>query len=59
MTQSAAQKIGQIESQQNSAIALESPARELLLFRLSCAQTANGLSHYYMYGDVAPEETLL
>ena len=39
--------------------ALERQAHELVLYRLRCAQTANGLSHYYMWGDVAPEETLL
>ncbi|MDP2660968.1 MAG: hypothetical protein Q8R28_09590 [Dehalococcoidia bacterium] len=59
MQQSAVQETSQTVSKQDSAIALESPAQELLLFRLTCARTANGLSHYYMYGDVAPEETLL
>lgn len=59
MTQSTVKEIGQIESKQNGAAALDLQAQELLLFRLSCAHTANGLSHYYMYGDVAPEETLL
>ena len=38
---------------------LERQGKELILYRLRCAQTANGLSHYYMYGDTAPEETLL
>jgi hypothetical protein len=38
---------------------LERRGQELILYRLRCARTANGLSHYYMYGDVAPEETLL
>jgi hypothetical protein len=38
---------------------LAARAQDLILFRLRCAQTANGLSHYYMYGDLAPEETLL
>lgn len=38
---------------------LDRPAQELVLYRLRCAQTANGLSHYYMWGDVAPEDTLL
>jgi len=38
---------------------LERQGEELILYRLRCAQTANGLSHYYMYGDVAPEDTLL
>jgi len=39
--------------------AWENPPRELVAFSLRCARTANGLSHYYMYGDVAPEESLL
>lgn len=38
---------------------LERPAQELIVFRLQCARTANGLSHYYMYGDITPDETLL
>ncbi|MCL5264884.1 MAG: hypothetical protein M1343_06795 [Chloroflexi bacterium] len=38
---------------------LERSGNELILYRLCCAQTANGLSHYYMYGDIAPDETLL
>ena len=38
---------------------LERQGEELILYRLQCARTANGLSHYYMYGDVAPEETVL
>lgn len=28
-------------------------------YRLKCAKTANGLSHFVMYGDVAKEKTLL
>ena len=28
-------------------------------YRLKCAQTANGLSHFVMYGDVPKEKTLL
>lgn len=35
------------------------PPQELIAFSLRCARTANGLSHYYMYGDLAPEESLL
>lgn len=44
---------------QENPAALARRGEKLILFRLRCAQTANGLSHYYMYGDVAPEETLL
>lgn len=28
-------------------------------FRLKCQKTANGLSHFVMYGDVPKEKTLL
>ena len=28
-------------------------------YRLKCAKTANGLSHFVMYGDVSKEKTLL
>lgn len=28
-------------------------------YRLKCARTANGLSHFVMYGDVSKKETLL
>ncbi len=38
---------------------LERRGQALILYRLQCARTANGLSHFYMYGDVPPEETLL
>ena len=46
-------------AQQTPVEVLAARAQDLILFRLRCAQTANGLSHYYMYGDVASEETLL
>jgi hypothetical protein len=28
-------------------------------YRLKCAKTANGLSHFVMYGDVSKDKTLL
>ncbi len=28
-------------------------------YRLKCAKTANGLSHFVMYGDVPKEKTLV
>lgn len=28
-------------------------------YRLKCAKTANGLSHFVMYGDVPKEKSLL
>lgn len=32
---------------------------ETIAYRLKCARTANGLSHYVMYGDVNKKESLL
>lgn len=59
MTPTDARKIDPAVVQKGDQSVLEQPGRELILYRLCCAQTANGLSHYYMYGDVAPNETLL
>ncbi len=30
-----------------------------IAYRLKCAKTANGLSHFVMYGDVQKEKTVL
>lgn len=30
-----------------------------IAYRLKCAKTANGLSHFSMYGDVPKEKTVL
>jgi len=32
---------------------------EVISYRLKCARTANGLSHFVMYGDVPRERSLL
>lgn len=32
---------------------------EVISYRLKCARTANGLSHFVMYGDVPREKSLL
>ena len=32
---------------------------KLTSYRLKCPKTANGLSHFVMYGDIKEEETLL
>jgi len=32
---------------------------ETISYRLKCAKTANGLSHYVMYGDVDGKSALL
>ena len=31
----------------------------VISYRLKCAKTANGLSHYLMYGDVPEDKSLL
>ena len=48
-----------LDARANLAAALEPQDRKLIVFRLRCAQTANGLSHYYMYGDLEPAKTVL
>lgn len=37
----------------------EKAESEVSSYRLKCAKTANGLSHFVMYGDVPKEKTLL
>lgn len=32
---------------------------DTVAYRLKCAKTANGLSHFVMYGDVPKKKTLL
>lgn len=32
---------------------------DTLCYRLKCAKTANGLSHFVMYGDVEKDKALL
>ncbi|MCK4519919.1 MAG: hypothetical protein KAT96_01980 [Candidatus Omnitrophica bacterium] len=32
---------------------------KLTSYRLKCPKTANGLSHFVMYGDIKEEKTLL
>ncbi|MDP2938853.1 MAG: hypothetical protein Q8O13_02065 [Candidatus Omnitrophota bacterium] len=32
--------------------------KEIISYRLKCQKTANGLSHFVMYGDVPKEKTL-
>lgn len=59
MIEKSSQTMDQIKGIGDDKNSLEGPARELIVYRLRCAQTANGLSHYYMYGDVSPEDTLL
>ncbi|MFZ2937130.1 MAG: hypothetical protein WA066_00300 [Candidatus Omnitrophota bacterium] len=37
----------------------EKEGSKAVSYRLKCAKTANGLSHFVMYGDVPKEKTLL
>lgn len=37
----------------------EKAKSEVSSYRLKCDRTANGLSHFVMYGDVPKEKTLL
>ena len=32
---------------------------ETISYRMRCPRTANGLSHFVMYGDIKEQETLL
>lgn len=32
---------------------------DTIAYRLKCAKTANGLSHFVMYGDVSKKKSLL
>ena len=43
-------KIGAEKNREGSAV---------VSYRLKCVKTANGLSHFVMYGDVSKEKTLL
>lgn len=35
------------------------PKSSTISYRMKCAKTANGLSHFVMYGDVSKKETLV
>ena len=35
------------------------PETKATSYRLKCPKTANGLSHFVMYGDIKEEKTLL
>lgn len=38
---------------------IENNESKPISYRLKCARTANGLSHFVMYGDVDKKKTLL
>lgn len=37
----------------------EKPRSDTIAYRLKCAKTANGLSHFVMYGDAPKKKVLL
>ncbi|MFH1563764.1 MAG: hypothetical protein ABIF11_10185 [Nitrospirota bacterium] len=37
----------------------QTPKDETISYRLKCEKTANGLSHFVMYGDVPKEKSLV
>ncbi len=59
MTVDSARRQTQSEDEKGVKTALRRPMEGLLSYRLRCGHTANGLSHYYMYGDLEPEKTVL
>lgn len=46
------------EQKRNSKVEIKEKA-DTLAYRLKCAKTANGLSHFVMYGDVPKKKSLL
>lgn len=43
----------------DSGVIKNRKSSSILSYRLKCAKTANGLSHFVMYGDVPKEKTVL
>ncbi|MDP3732054.1 MAG: hypothetical protein Q8R31_03355 [Candidatus Omnitrophota bacterium] len=46
-------------SKEKSQKGCSSKKEKTISYRLKCAKTANGLSHYVMYGDVDKKQALL
>lgn len=46
------------EQKKNEKVKVKENA-DTISYRLKCAKTANGLSHFVMYGDVPKKKTLL
>jgi len=46
-------------SKKNSGCKKTMAKSDAVSYRLKCARTANGLSHFVMYGDAPRKETLL
>ncbi len=49
----------EISNQKKVSVEKAKGKSEGISYRLKCAKTANGLSHFVMYGDVSKEETML
>lgn len=46
-------------NQTDNEVRKESSEDKSISYRLKCPRTANGLSHFVMYGDIKEKETLL
>lgn len=46
-------------NRKESAAGKEKEVSKAVSYRLKCAKTANGLSHFVMYGDVPKEKAVL
>ena len=44
---------------ERKASAKKAKRQESICYRLKCQKTANGLSHFVMYGDVPKEKSLV
>lgn len=52
-------KVSKNKDQREAGAKKEGGEIKATSYRLKCAKTANGLSHYVMYGDVDKKEALL
>ncbi len=52
-------KISKNKNQKESCVRKADDDSKAISYRLKCAKTANGLSHYVMYGDVDKKQALL
>lgn len=54
-----ASKIAAKAKVQKGKFKVSSVKSKTTAYRMSCPRTANGLSHFVMYGDIKEKETLL
>lgn len=52
-------KVSKRKNQNGPRTKKEDCDTKTISYRLKCAKTANGLSHYVMYGDVDKKQALL